>query len=129
MEMRNCPRCRKVFNYISSPICESCEKEEEKIFESVRDYLKQNPNFTLAQVSEATGVSAKKILKYVKEGRLEISKGMHGEIKCEQCNKPISKGKYCDSCVIQISQQVEDMFTVTKKPAARMHIADRIDKK
>lgn len=130
MEMRNCPRCKRIFSYINSPICSDCEKEEEKIFESVREYIKVNPDSSLSIVSEETGVSPKKILKYVKEGKLEISKGMglHGENKCEQCGKPITKGKYCDTCVIKINQQVEDMFTV-KKNVVKMHIADRLDKK
>ncbi|MDR1689847.1 MAG: MerR family transcriptional regulator [Clostridiales bacterium] len=126
MEMRNCPKCKRVFNYISSPICPDCEKEEELVFDSVVDYVKNNPESNLAKVSQETGVSAKKLLRYVKEGRLEISKGMHGEIRCEKCGAPILKGRYCDTCVIAVNQQIDEMFETKKQDTIKMHVMDRI---
>ncbi|MDR1687469.1 MAG: MerR family transcriptional regulator [Clostridiales bacterium] len=128
MEIRNCPRCRKVFRYITSPVCPDCEKEEEMLFETVVDYVRENPDSNLAAVSLATGVSAKKLLRYVREGRLEISKGMYGEVRCEKCGVPIKKGRYCDSCVISVNRQVEEVFCADGKKydGVRMHVMDRI---
>ena len=115
MEARNCIKCKQVFNYINTPYCPKCVKEEEVVFDSVREYIKENPNCTLMETVDATGVSVKKITKYIKDGRLEISKGMQGEniFQCELCGIPIIKGKYCDSCLVKIGQ---DMSVVFKNP-------------
>ena len=120
MEMRNCPRCKRIFNYTGFPICQDCVKEDETVFEGVRTFIKENPDSALAVISEKTGVSAKKILRYVREGRLEVSKGMHGEVVCANCGKPITKGKYCDKCVIELNNKVDQVFTGPIAPV-KMH--------
>jgi hypothetical protein len=82
MEVRNCPRCGKLFNRINSQLCPACTKEEDEIFETVRKFISDNESCTLTELSDGTGVSPKKILRYIREGRLEASKGMHGDIRC-----------------------------------------------
>ena len=121
MDIRNCLKCKKVFTYVNTPYCPACEKEEEALFNTVRDYIKENSTCTMVEVVENTGVTMKKLTRYIKEGRLEISKGMVGELTCEICDAPISKGKFCDSCVVKISQDMSTIFTAKKKPAAKMH--------
>jgi len=121
MDIRNCPKCKKVFSYVSSSYCPACEKEEEALFNIVRDYIKENNTSTMMQVCEATGITMKKLTRYIKEGRLEISKGMHGELTCEACGKPVLKGKFCDSCVVKIGQEMNTAFATKKKPSAKMH--------
>jgi len=111
MDMRNCQLCKRVFTYAGSPICPDCARADNEVFEAVRLYVKEHPENSLAQVSSATEVSIKKIMRYVKEGRLEISKGMQGEFLCENCGKPISKGRYCPRCLVEINHQVKSMFT------------------
>ena len=125
MDIRNCAKCRQVFNYVNSSLCPTCTKEEEEIFESVRKYIIDNPKCTMIEVAEATEVSVKKITKYIKDGRIEISQGMHGELECELCGVPISKGKFCDSCVVKIGQDMSSAFSQKKKPAAAMHTHHR----
>ncbi|MDR3092001.1 MAG: flagellar protein [Clostridiales bacterium] len=135
MEMRNCVKCKRPFTYRGVPICQDCEKDEEKVFDEVRTYIKQHPDVTLAVVSEVTGCSHKKILRWIKEGRIEISQASFGEIACESCGKPITKGRYCEKCVIKINNQVSDTFgketisTQTKIDSktgkAKMHIKGR----
>jgi len=122
MEMRNCPRCRRIFNYTNYPICPDCVKEDETVFEDVRTFIKDNPDSALAIVAEKTGVSAKKIMRYIREGRLEVSRGIHesGEVTCQNCGKPISKGKYCDKCIIDLNHKVDTIF-VGPKEGAKMH--------
>ena len=117
MDVRNCVKCKKVFSYFNSPFCPDCEKEEEQIFEAVRNFIKDHPDCKMMEVVEATGVSIKKITRYLKEGRLEISKGMQGQgiLDCELCGKPITKGKFCDSCAVKISQDMNVLFTTPKK--------------
>lgn len=135
MESRNCPRCGRLFQYIRTPICEACVKEEDKIFETVREHLEENPGSTIIETSGATGVSVKKITRYLREGRLEITKGMAdaGELTCMDCARPIRSGRYCESCLIKLSNDVDEMFGRNKiqpdplkqKGKPRMHTAER----
>ena len=76
MQASNCPRCGRLFTKIRSPVCPACEKAEEKGFEALRTYIDENPGCSLAELSEATNTPAKRILQYIRDGRLEISKGM-----------------------------------------------------
>jgi len=117
MDIRNCIKCKKVFTYMNTPFCPACVKEEEEIFETVRTYIKDNSAATMMEVCEATGVSIKKITRYLKEGRLELSKGMQGKgvLDCELCGKPITKGKFCDACAIKIGQDMNVLFAGPKK--------------
>jgi len=41
---------------------------------------------------------------------LEISEGMKGEVLCESCGEPITRGRFCDSCIIKINQDVLTAF-------------------
>ena len=127
MEVTNCPRCGKIFTKIKSQLCPICEREEEKTFQNLKEFMDENARCTLGELSEATGVSAKKILRYIREGRLEISKGMQGDVRCEICNRPINIGHYCDSCRIKVSQNIGVMLTENpeKKPGIKMHIDSR----
>ena len=127
MEIINCARCRKVFTQIKSPLCPACEKEDEELFQSLRDYIEEHDNCTLSELSDATNVTPKKILGYIREGRLQISKGMQGDIRCEQCNCPISIGRYCDACMIKMDQKIKDMFNYSEEPTpeTKMHILQK----
>ncbi len=109
METKNCPRCGKLFQYINSPICDLCRKEEEEAFESLKSFLKDNPGCTLTEISVATGVSTRKITRYLKEGRLEITKGLHGVLTCNECGKTILTGRYCPQCLLKISVDIKEM--------------------
>ena len=109
MDARNCPRCGKVFVKIRDPICDACVKEEEKIFDKVRDYVKENPNKTLHEISEACEVTAKRLLTYLRDGRLEASSGLQSECNCSKCGKPIKTGRMCETCVLEVNFQVNDM--------------------
>ena len=55
MDVRNCKRCGKIFNYMGSAVCNNCLRQEQEDFEKVREYLFQHPNSTAAEVSEAVG--------------------------------------------------------------------------
>lgn len=100
MSLRNCRKCKKLFNYINSPYCPDCVKEEEDSFNILRGYIKENPKSEIMDVAEATGISEKKILRYIREGKLEVTYGLSGiKFKCDMCGKPITLGRYCPDCI------------------------------
>jgi len=110
MEMANCLRCKKVFPRFSDPICDECKKKDEDLFKKVKDYLDDNPSSTVARLSEVSGASPKKIMTWLREGRLELADAEGGDLKCRQCNAAITSGSFCDSCLIEVNQQIENML-------------------
>ncbi|MCL2235194.1 MAG: MerR family transcriptional regulator [Defluviitaleaceae bacterium] len=106
MEMANCRKCRKIYARIRSQICPECEKEEEQLFSVVQDYLRDNPKAPLTQVAEATGVSAKKIMNYLREGRIEVAVPV---LQCDGCGTLISTGKLCEDCQKKVASNWENM--------------------
>ena len=114
MEAMNCPRCGKIFVQVFESICDSCIKAEEHIFDKVREYVKDNPNRTVKEVSDACEVSVKRVLQYIRDGRIEASSGMHGEIVCSKCAKPILIGRMCEKCILETNFEVQDMKDAAK---------------
>jgi len=109
-ELKNCKRCNKVFSYLAGlPICPSCAREDERIFKEVSAYIRDNPGVSLNVVAEELEISYEKLLKYVKEGRLQIL-AANGEYVgfCEKCGTMIMKGKFCKSCEYHISNVLDD---------------------
>lgn len=115
MEMANCVRCKKLFPRFSDPICEDCKKNEEELFKAVKEWLDENPKSTVLKISQETGASSKKIMQWLREGRLELAEV--GELKCRQCGVGISSGTYCDLCTVELQKQIGEVFG-DKKPAA-----------
>ncbi|MCL2170748.1 MAG: MerR family transcriptional regulator [Defluviitaleaceae bacterium] len=106
MTMANCPRCKKLFPKVYDPICEECAKEEEKLFRTVVDYLRDNPSATVGEVSDATGATAKKILGYLRDGRISISTP---ELNCRGCGTKIASGNFCDTCAVQNQKDLDEL--------------------
>ena len=126
MEVVNCPRCGRVFTRINKPVCPACVKEDEETFEKVRTYIKDNPMCTLVSLSEETKVSVKRIVQYIRDGRLEITKAMEGEITCTICGKPILTGRFCDKCSLDIKRTaLEKKQEENVKRSGQMHVNKR----
>ena len=115
MEATNCPSCGKFFMKTNSPICADCAKEVEESFDNVRAYVKDNPNSSIKAVSDACNVSVKRILQYIREGRLEASVGMQNDVTCSKCGKPISTGRICPKCLAEMGQQIASSKSVEQK--------------
>lgn len=127
MAIKNCPKCKKIFSPVGgSVICPECVKAEEEEFEKVRTYLRDNRGADINVVSDETGVSTKKILKYLREGRLEVSEGMADFLKCEKCGVPIRSGQYCRACSEKVSKNLSSVLVVKEENSnnsgAKMHI-------
>ena len=109
MEAKNCPRCGRVFVMIREPICDQCVKEEENIFEEVRQFVIDHPHKTIKEISEECNVTVKRILTYLRDGRLEASDGLQAESMCSKCGRPIKSGRMCETCVLDVNFKISDM--------------------
>jgi ribosomal protein L32 len=105
-DVRNCRRCRRIFNYIvGPPICSICKEQDEVDFKRVKEYLFKNPGATLSEVSIVLEISVGKIKSYLKEERLEIiGNESNMVLECESCGKAIRTGRLCDGCSAGLSR-------------------------
>lgn len=116
MELKQCPRCKKFFQYISgAPICLECKTQEEKEFTRVKEYLKENPKATLANLSEDLEIPVERITKFLKEGRLEVAPNSGIALQCEQCGRPITSGRYCKNCTSQLENDLKGSYNELKE--------------
>lgn len=110
MELRNCPECGKVFTYIRKNLCAACLERDEQTFKEVKKYLITHPGIDIVSLSEATGVEESKILKYLKEGRIEAKGAGAGLLlECEGCGKIIVSGRFCSSCAQNLAKGFNDV--------------------
>mgnify|MGYP001403139839 CR=1 FL=1 len=71
-----CRHCHKVFmSRIKAYTCKDCKSIDNDHFDEIEAYLKEYPNSNALQISEALGITAYEVLNYLKEGRLNISRG------------------------------------------------------
>ena len=99
MDVKNCKRCRRLFNYIGGqPICPACREELEAVFQKVKKYIQENRNASVSQVSEACEVEEGQIRQWVREERLMFAEGSVSGIACEVCGSPIVSGRFCEKC-------------------------------
>jgi phage FluMu protein Com len=111
-----------------SAVCPRCDKLDEEQFQALKEYIEEWPMAGIHEVSEATGVSPKRILAFIKEGRLEVTEGLHGELRCANCGVVIAKGNFCDSCTGKIAREYADTFAPGEAPKEVEHVA-RINRK
>lgn len=116
MDVRNCRRCRRLFNYLGGKnICPECVDELETAFVKVKDYIRENPSNTLQEVADANDVDVNQIKEWMKEGRLELTKGSAITLNCEKCGAAILKGRYCAKCSDKMTKSINEL--VGNKPA------------
>ena len=115
-DLRNCPRCGKLFAYIGRAICNRCVEQEEEEFKVVKEYIYDNPGATVFEVSDVTGVAVEKILRFLREERLEItSENSNLILECEKCGAPIKTGRYCEQCRASLTNEMKREFGIGQR--------------
>ncbi len=114
MDVRNCKNCKRLFNYLGGEqICPACKEELENKFTKVRDYVWDNKNASMEQISEECEVSVKQIKQWVREERLVFTDDSGMGIECENCGALIKSGRFCDACKASMAN---NLSSVIKKP-------------
>lgn len=99
MDVRNCRKCGKIFNYVAGPhICPACREQLEEQFTKVKDFIRENKEANMAQICEACEVPESQIKQWIREERLFFGDDSPVGIECEGCGVTIKTGKYCDKC-------------------------------
>ncbi len=100
MQLKNCKECGKVFVHPVRNICQDCYDQEDKDFEIVKEYLQNTATSSIEEIHENTEVKTKKIMKFVRQGRLSQA-GVKTKIysNCEGCGEPVDGDEqYCPAC-------------------------------
>jgi len=76
MYTNTCKHCHKTFkSKYKKSACPDCAAIDDAHFDEIEAYLKKYPNSNALQISEALGITAYEVLAYLKDGRLNISRG------------------------------------------------------
>lgn len=117
-DLRNCSRCGRLFGYAGRPICSYCVEEEEDEFKKVKEYLYDYPGSTVFEVSDATDVEVEKIMRFLKEERLQVSsENPNMLLECEKCGRPVNTGRFCQNCKDELHNSMRKEFGLDKKAA------------
>ena len=135
MDVRNCKKCGKLFNYVSGPmICPLCKEELEEKFQEVKKYVSEHPGCGIPEVTEECDVTPNQIKQWLREERLEFSANTQVGLTCENCGVPVRSGRFCSKCKNSMANDLQGMYKkkktmVEKKPDTkdnpRMHFLDR----
>ncbi len=126
MDVRNCKKCGKIFNYTGDSLCPACTKEMEEKFFEVREYIYKNPSAGMAVVAEDNDVPIQQIKKWVRQERLTFTRESGISIDCESCGKPILTGRYCKECKNKLKNNFSGMYS---EHAAQKNDVKKIDSK
>ncbi|MTI46810.1 TIGR03826 family flagellar region protein [Sporosalibacterium faouarense] len=137
MDLRNCRKCGRVYAYNGFKYCSRCRNEEEENFRKVKEYIYDHNDATIQETSDETGVSVKKIISYLREGRLELKGEHHNMIlDCERCGRPIKTGRFCGKCINEMEKEFkgatkskDKKLTYEGKDSDRMYVANRHKRK
>ncbi len=116
MEVKNCRKCRKLFNYIAGPqICPQCREALEAKFQDVKKYVYDNKGATITQIAAACEVDVPQIQQWIREERLVFSSDSPITINCESCGEMIQTGRFCAKCKANVANGLSNTIA---KPAA-----------
>jgi len=99
MNVRNCKKCGRIFNYIVGlPLCPTCKEKMEEKFHEAKKYIQDHRGATVSEVSEECEIEEQQIRQWVREERLIFAEGAVSGIGCELCGVAIQTGRYCSKC-------------------------------
>ena len=127
---KNCRICGRVFSHPRNTLCPECMIRDEEDFQKVREFLKEFPGSKIDKVEEYTQVSRRKILKYLKEQRIELAENSPDLLKCAKCGSPIRTGMYCADCYRKFTNEVKSIYSTNSlekdnDSSVKMHIKHR----
>lgn len=96
-------------------MCAVCLHAEHEALARLRAYLKAHPDQTVAGISESTQIPPERILRWLREGRLEVVRP-DVDLTCERCGRKLVAGRLCALCRGQMAQSIKEAFTAAQAP-------------
>ncbi len=117
MDVRNCMKCGRLFNYLTGPrICPSCKDVLEEKFKEVKKYIQDNPHASIQMVSQEMEIEIKQLHQWIREERLLFSEDSMVTLDCEGCGGPIRTGRYCEECKSKLTKGFSGLYKTEKAP-------------
>lgn len=109
MDIRNCKRCRRLFNYsANSRYCPACLEEIEQEFQKAKEYIYRHPGVGIQAISEELEIEVSQIKQWIREERLALSNASDSGIFCENCGVNITTGRFCDKCKSELTNSLSN---------------------
>lgn len=132
MDVKNCKGCGRLFNYLGGvPLCPACVRAMDDKFQDVKQYIYDNPNASIQQVSEEKEVSIQQLRTWVREEKLQFSEESLVGLNCEMCGTMVRSGRFCSKCKEKMASNLGSLYhkepepTKVKKDAgAKMRFLD-----
>ena len=102
----SCRVCGVIMVKLARDVCPKCFKEEEELFQKVKNFLRTNPGASVEQVAINVGCASEQVQAFINSGRLErvgLRKVAH---PCQLCQKIIYEGVMCPDCKKDLKDQV-----------------------
>ncbi|MBD5468277.1 MAG: flagellar protein [Lachnospiraceae bacterium] len=116
MNVRNCRKCGRIFNYVAGPhICPACREKQEEKFQEVKNFIRDNKDASINVVSEECDVEIPQIQQWIREERLAFSDDSPIGVSCENCGAMIKTGRFCEKCK---KGMATDLSNAIRKPEA-----------
>jgi flagellar operon protein (TIGR03826 family) len=105
----NCPGCGKVFQKNLRNLCMDCVKSLESEFDVCFNYMRSNRKATTQELSTATGVSAQRIISWIKDKRLPAIDYPNLTYPCNSCGNPIRQENICYPCRSRLNKEIKEL--------------------
>lgn len=130
MNVRNCRKCGRLFNYLSGPpICQNCKDSMEETFQKTKEFIRENRNANIQEVSEACEVEINQIKQWIREERLEFSDDSAIGLDCEKCGAIIRSGRFCEKCKAEMVNTLSSTLPKPKVKSAEPAMKPKRDEK
>ena len=111
MNVVNCKKCGKLFNYIAgAQICPACKEQNEEKFKVVKKYIQENGHCSMQEVCEECDVEVSQIQAWIRQERLQFADDSPIRVPCEGCGRMIGSGRFCNKCKNQVTKNINDMM-------------------
>lgn len=131
MNVRNCRKCGRLFNYALGPIiCPACKEQLDGKFKEVKEYIQKHPGCGMNDVARDCEVETQQIQQWLREERLEFTTDSMVQLSCESCGTQIRSGRYCDKCKANLANGFQRAIQPQRQaqPEAKKTAAERDNK-
>ncbi|WP_028234334.1 flagellar protein [Pseudobutyrivibrio sp. MD2005] len=118
MDVRNCRSCGRLFNYMGGGIniCPACREENEKKFQNVKEFIRENPRASIQEIADKNEVTTNQIRQWIREERLQFTEDSDIGIECENCGATIRTGRFCENCKNTMANALSKSIEKPKAP-------------
>ncbi|HPW58239.1 MAG TPA: hypothetical protein PLK58_06345 [Candidatus Rifleibacterium sp.] len=112
----SCRVCGIIMVKLARDVCPTCFRQEEELFQKVKNFLRTNPGASVTQVAEHAGCDEDQVQAFINSGRLErvgLRKVAH---PCQLCQKIIYEGVMCPECKKDLKDQVNNLKEPRPEP-------------